>query len=413
MTLLLSSGLRLLAMFVLRTLTLVLPLGMEMLPEAGARAGAEGVPIPPHLSQPPLADALVTYRALSDDGGWPVIQSGPSLRRGDAGERVAMLRDRIGREHHLPPGSNGQDARVFDAHLEAAVREFQRRNGLEQDGIVGPMTLAALNVSASDRVAQIELNLARLRMLPAQLGDPYVAVNVAAQLLQVVQADDVPLTSRIVVGKPSTPTPALSSVITKVVFNPPWNVPVSIAANEVLPRLRQEPQHLLNENMIIVDRPEDPHGLAIDWSIVSLSQFATRLRQLPGPDNALGRIKFEFPNRYSVYLHDTPAKRLFERERRTFSHGCMRMEHPRDLAVFLLRDQGWGMAEIEAVIAQGQTREVPLQHAIPVWVLYLTAFVEDGGVLHFREDVYGWDARDLAVEEGAALSGVAQEGCFG
>ena len=252
---------------------------------------------------------------------------------------------------------------------------------------------------AAARAAQIELNLARLRALPARLGDPYVAVNIAAQYLQVVEDGASPLVSKVIVGKPSTPTPVLSSEFAKVIFNPPWNVPASIAVNEILPELRRDQAYLLKENMIIVGRSSDPHGLAIDWSSMSVGQFATRLRQLPGEGNALGRIKFEFPNPYTVYLHDTPAKRLFERARRTFSHGCMRIERPGDLAAYLLRDQGWGRAEIETAIAEGRTREVSLQRPVTLWVLYLTAFVEADRAVHFREDVYGLDARGRIFEE--------------
>ena len=261
------------------------------------------------------------------------------------------------------------------------------------------MTLASLNVPAASRAAQIDLNLARLRALPGRLGEPYVAVNIAAQHLQVIQDGTIRLVSRVIVGKPSAPTPVLSSRIAKIIFNPPWNVPASIAVNEILPKLRRDRTYLFKESIIIVDRSSDPHGLDVNWSSVSLAQFATRLRQLPGEGNALGRIKFEFPNPYTVYLHDTPAKRLFERARRTFSHGCMRLEHASDLAAFLLRDQGWGQAEIENAIADDQTREISLQRPVPLWVLYLTAVVDAGGTVHFREDVYGFDARGRIFEE--------------
>jgi murein L,D-transpeptidase YcbB/YkuD len=217
-----------------------------------------------------------------------------------------------------------------------------------------------------------------------------VAVNIAAQYLQVVEDGTTPLVSRIIVDKPSTPTSVLSSQFAKVIFHPPWNIPASIAVNEILPELRRDRAYLLKENMIIVGRSSDPHGLAIDWSSISLAEFATRLRQLPGEDNALGRIKFEFPNPYTVYLHDT---------RRTFSHGCMRIERPGDLAAYLLRDQGWARAEIETAVAEGQTREISLQRPVPLWVLYLTAFTEAGSAVHFREDVYGFDARGRIFEE--------------
>jgi len=370
-----------------------------LVPFEQAAQAAELVPMPPHMAQRPLAEALAAYRSLSEAGGWPMMEAGSSLRLGDAGERVAALRARLAREGYLPPTTDRGEAAVFDLALEAAVSEFQRRHGLEEDGVVGPMTLASLNVPAASRAAQIDLNLARLRALPGRLGEPYVAVNIAAQHLQVIQDGTIRLVSRVIVGKPSAPTPVLSSRIAKIIFNPPWNVPASIAVNEILPKLRRDRTYLFKENIIIVDRSSDPHGLDVNWSSVSLAQFATRLRQLPGEGNALGRIKFEFPNPYTVYLHDTPAKRLFERARRTFSHGCMRLEHASDLAAFLLRDQGWGQAEIESAIADDQTREISLQRPVPLWVLYLTAVVDAGGTVHFREDVYGFDARGRIFEE--------------
>jgi murein L,D-transpeptidase YcbB/YkuD len=377
----------------------------------------ELAPLPPHLTKPSLARALTTYRALSDGGGWPSIPAGPSLRLGDAGARVAALRMRLAREGYLPASPSEGEAARFDPALDRAVREFQRRHGLEVDAVVGRETLAALNVPAAARVAQIELNLARLRALPARLGDPYVAVNLAAQDLQLVEDGTSPLVSKVIVGKPSTPTPVLSSEFAKVIFNPPWNVPASIAVNEILPELQRDQAYLLKENMIVVGRPSDPRGLAIDWSSPSATQFATRLRQLPGADNALGRIKFEFPSPYAVYLHDTPARRLFERARRTFSHGCMRMERPRELAAYLLRDQGWGSAEIETAIAEGRTREASLQRPVALWVLYLTAFAQADGAVHFREDVYGLDARGRIFEElgteGIEIASHFTPGCRG
>ena len=385
-------------------------------PAPTALQATELVP-PPHLAETSLARALTTYRALSASGGWSSIPAGPSLHLGDAGARVAALRMRLAREGYLPASTSEGGAARFDPALEGAVREFQRRHGLEVDGVVGRETLAALNVPAAARVAQIELNLARLRALPARLGDPYVAINLAAQYLQVVEDGTSPLVSKVIVGKPSTPTPVLSSQLAKVIFNPPWNVPVSIAVNEILPDLQRDPEYLRNENMIVVGRPADPHGLAIDWSSPSAMQFATRLRQLPGADNALGRIKFEFPSPYAVYLHDTPARRLFERARRTFSHGCMRMERPRELAAYLLRDQGWERDEIETAIAEGETREIPLERPVALWVLYLTAFAGADGAVHFREDVYGFDARGRIFEELGAerveTAGASPPGCRG
>jgi murein L,D-transpeptidase YcbB/YkuD len=200
-------------------------------------------------------------------------------------------------------------------------------------------------------------------------------------------------------------------------FNPPWNVPVSIARNEILPRLRRDPGYLDRENMIILGRPDDPYGHGIDWRTAALGQFVARLRQLPGDKNALGRVMFDFPNPYSVYLHDTPAKNLFDRSRRMFSHGCMRVENPRALALYLLARQGWDPARIEAAIDAGHTERVALDQPMPILVTYLTAFVDGAGAMQFRDDAYGWDAagRTFAELSRQDVAGVAQGagGCAG
>ncbi|HEX7005927.1 MAG TPA: L,D-transpeptidase family protein [Alphaproteobacteria bacterium] len=368
---------------------------------AAARAETpEIVPVPPHRGEEALAAGLDRYRQIQARGGWPVVPSGPTLRIGDSGPRVAALRSRLAADPDLPADTgSAADGDRFDGGLAQAVLTFQHRHGLDPDAAVGRATLAALNVPVERRIAQIELNMKRLEALPAGLEGGYAAVNIADQRLMVVDGDAVALLARVIVGKPSTRTPVLASRIDSVVFNPPWNVPVSIARNEILPRLRRDPGYLARENMIILGRPDDPYGRRIDWTTAALGQFAARLRQLPGDRNALGRIKFEFPNPYSVYLHDTPAKALFQRTRRLFSHGCIRVENPRALALHLLSPQGWDMARIEAAIEAGATRRVSLARPMPIVVLYLTAFADASGAIQFRDDVYGWDAVGRTFDE--------------
>lgn len=257
-----------------------------------------------------------------------------------------------------------------DAGL-ATIEDFQARHGLEPDGVVGPKTRAALNVPVSEHILQLELNLERWRWLPRDPGKRYVLVNIAGFWLNAVEDGNVALESKVIVGKPYTRTPMFSAAMTRVVFNPYWYVPNSIATKEIAPKLRKDPGYLArNHYEQIPGRP----GLA--------------LRQRPGPDNALGRIKFLFPNRFSVYLHDTPSRSLFDRTERTFSHGCIRVEKPLPLAEWVLRQ---GAEEIQAQVDAGREKQVVLDEPIPVHVAYWTAWVDGSGVLQMRRDVYERD----------------------
>src|SRR5690606_13709619 len=253
----------------------------------------EIVSAPVHRGDAVLAAGLERYRQIQARGGWPAVPNGPTLRIGDSGPRVAALRARLAAEPDLPANAGSADADRFDAGLAQAVLAFQHRHGLDSDAAVGRATLAALNVPVERRIAQIELNRKRLEALPAGLEGGYAAVNIADQRLMVVDGDAVALLARVIVGKPSTRTPVLASRIDSVVFNPPWNVPVSIARNEILPRLRRDPGYLARENMIILGRPDDPYGRRIDWTTAALGQFAARLRQLPGDRNARGPLALE------------------------------------------------------------------------------------------------------------------------
>jgi murein L,D-transpeptidase YcbB/YkuD len=330
---------------------------------------------PAHPAYRALERALARYRTLAERGGWPAMPAGGTLRLGDRNERVAALRSRLEASGALappdpaaPPGERG----LFDAPLESAVRAFQERQGLDADGAVGPATLAALNVAAADRVRTIAINLDRWRWLPRDLGERYVMVNIAGFALAVVESGKPVLAMRVVGGKPSTRTPMFTGTLTQIVLNPYWNVPPSILENEILPRMRRDPGYAAREHLEVL-----PDG---------------KVRQRPGPNNALGQIKFLFPNRFNVYLHDTPARSLFSRSVRTFSHGCIRIEKPLELAVYLLRDDpAWPREKIESVLGDGRERWITVPHPLPVHVVYWTAWVDDSGVLQLRQDVYGRD----------------------
>jgi len=326
---------------------------------------------PAHEGYRALKQALAVYRTKD----WPPVPPGAPLRPGDKNERVAALRTRLEASGDLAPpdpAAPAEERDLFDAPLAAALRVFQERHGLDADGAAGPATIEALNVSAADRVRQIAINLDRWRWLPRDLGERYVMVNIAGFALDVVESGKPVLSMRVVAGKPSTRTPMFTGTLTNIVLNPYWNVPPGILKNEIAPKLKSDPGYAARENLEVL-----PDG---------------KVRQRPGANNALGKIKFLFPNRFNVYLHDTPSQALFSRSVRTFSHGCIRVEKPLDLAEYLLRDDpAWTRAKIESVLGDGRERWLAVPRPLPVHLVYWTAWVDDKGALQFRKDVYGRD----------------------
>ncbi|HEX8904117.1 MAG TPA: L,D-transpeptidase family protein, partial [Longimicrobiaceae bacterium] len=324
-----------------------------------------------------LRQALARYRAIVQQGGWPSLP-GRTLHAGDSGSEIAVLRARLAAEAALP-GAAG--AERYDSALVEVLQRFQRRFGITGDGVVGPATRAALNVSAEKRVEQLRAALERERWLPATLGDRYVAVWIPAFELQAVDGGRVALTSRVIGGKEGWHTPIFSAPMTTVIFNPYWNIPPSILGREVLPRQRRDPSYFAREG---IEAVRDGGGV--------------RYRQAPGPRNPLGEVKFVFPNPFNAYLHDTSTPSLFQRDERAFSHGCVRVEKPIDLAVFALSgNAGWPRDSVMAAAGRERERGVTLAAPIPVYVLYRTAWVDDSGDVQFRRDVYELDARLLRV----------------
>ncbi|MGZ7040514.1 MAG: L,D-transpeptidase family protein [Thermoanaerobaculia bacterium] len=313
-----------------------------------------------------LREHLARYRRMSS---WPKIDAGRSLRRGDKGARVDQLVARL-----IVSGELDGIHPTFDARVREAVQKFQRVHGLDADGVAGGRTLRELNVPLPERVRQIELNLERWRWLPAALGARHALINIPQFQLSVVDNDKTVMTMRIVVGKDfEHRTPVFSSEIKEIVFSPYWNVPDSIAAKEVWPEQLRDPAYFEREHIEVL-----ANG---------------RLRQKPGPWNALGFIKFNLPNPYSVYLHDTPARTLFSRSLRTFSHGCIRIEKPVELATWLLRDSpGWTMERVVSESQTGVEHSLRIRNPLPVHILYWTAFVDEAGELNFAPDIYGRDA---------------------
>jgi murein L,D-transpeptidase YcbB/YkuD len=333
-----------------------------------------------------LLTALNTYRAIAQTGGWPFLPPGAVLEWGKRDPRATLLRERLRRSGDLTEIDDGE---IVDAGLAAAISRFQLRHGLTADGRVGAETFAALNVTAAARATQIEVNLRRWQAAP-ELGPTYIRVNTAAQTLELVKAGALALRMPVIVGDRRHPTPEFVAHATGVLFNPPWNVPTSIVAKEIVPRLRRDPGYLARENIRILGRDADPYGQGIDWKRFTAKAGLPRLRQDPGPRNALGLIKFDVPNPHDVYLHDTPGKALFAKSVRAFSHGCIRVSQPRELALALL-GEGWTMAMIDEATEAGTTRRVPLASDVPVHVAYFTAFIGPDGTVAFRQDIYGRD----------------------
>jgi murein L,D-transpeptidase YcbB/YkuD len=336
-----------------------------------------------------LKEALARYRDIEAKGGWPVIPKGPALKPGMKDQRVPALRKYLAITGDLDQEGSGD---AYDEKLVEAVKRYQERNGLTTDGIIAQTTLDMMNVSVADRVHQMALNMERRRWMDDDLGSYYVFVNVADQALKVVKNGKTIHTARIVVGKPYTRTPVFSETMKYVVLNPYWGVPPSIANNEYLPKLRKNPGILRRDNIkVLASSGSEIDPYSVNWA--SLKRVPYQLRQDSGPKNALGRVKFMFPNRFNVYLHDTPAKSLFAKDLRVFSHGCMRVQDPLALAALLLGEQGWTRAKIDAQIASGGQRVITLKQHIPVHVTYLTVWVNKDGSVNFRRDPYNRDGQ--------------------
>ena len=344
-----------------------------------------------------LRDAYARERERTAHGGWPAVPAGPTLKPGARDPRVPALRARLAATGELPPGT-GVSSPEFDATVEAAVEVFQARHGLDADGAVGAATLAELNVPVEARLEQMRVNLERGRWLLHDLPPTFVVVNVAGFEVYFLRDSEVVWTARAQVGRPYRQTPIFRSELTYLVLNPTWTVPPSILAHDVLPAQRRDPSYLARKGLKVIDRSgRVVPASSIDWSTATARNFRYNLRQDPGPENALGRIKFMFPNPYAVYMHDTPSRSLFEKSDRAFSSGCIRVERPLELAELLLAGQtGWDQTALARAIAEGKTRAVTLAAPVPVLLSYWTAWVDRSGTLQFRRDLYGRDARIVA-----------------
>jgi murein L,D-transpeptidase YcbB/YkuD len=360
---------------------------------------------PSHPGYRSLVAALSPLRDVAARGGWPVVAPGPTLEPGDEDATVVpSLWARLVAGGYLPSDLTAENPGIYDERLQAAVRGFQERHGLEPDARVGTRTRAALAIGAAERARQVELNLERWRWLPRDLGDRFLLVNVAGFSLQVEEGGREVLRMRVAVGREARRTPVFSSEVQQVVLSPSWGVPRRLAIADVLPKIRDDPGYLASHGISVHREsapgatPVDPS--TIDWASLDRNQFPFVLRQAPGPLNPLGSVKFLFPNPFDVYLHDTPSRGVFQRFDRDVSSGCVRLERAMELAAYLLADDPrWTSESLAAAAASGRERVVPLRRPIPVHIQYWTAWVDPERDLQLRADLYG---RDLRLERALA-----------
>ena len=373
-------------------------------------------------------ERLREYRALAAIGGWPTLPDGPTLKPGTYDPRVPTLRARlrvtrdleaVGVTPPTPPqletaaiprngaaslSQNGVAApppdQFYDAELEAAVKRFQERHGLTADGAVGPGTRAAMNVPVEARIDQIRVNLERARWVMHELKGDFVLVDVAGFDVTYFRHGEPIWTSKVIVGRPYRETPIFKSLITYVVFNPTWTIPPTILVKDKLPIISRDPGYLKRNNIRVFDsRGSEVSPYSVNWSQYGAGRMPPyQLRQDPGEDNALGLVKIMFPNPHMVYLHDTPAKSLFDKDERTFSSGCIRVQKAFELAELVLNDPAtWNQESMAAVVATRRMQTVNLATPVPVLILYWTAQPRPDGQVIFRNDVYGRDKTTLAA----------------
>ncbi len=348
---------------------------------------------PHHQAYMALKNALSHYKVIAGQGGWPQVPSGPSLRPGMVDTRVSALRHRLAVTGDYLASGKGK-SNLYDPSLVTAVKAFQKRHHLEADGVIGKNTVVAMNITAEERIKQIRVNLERTRWIIHDLPSSSLIVDIAGFMLQYYHNNQQVWSSKVMVGKPYHQTPIFRSAITYIVLNPTWTITPDIIKNETVPTIIRDPDFLARQNLRVLDR----EGNEVDPELIPWQQYRGRyfpyiIRQNAGRDNALGLIKFMFPNPYHVYLHDTPSKSLFGRTRRAFSHGCIRVQNPLDLGHMILANDTGNPTTPERmnqILASGKTVTVILKQPLPIYLMYLTTNVSDGKVM-FKPDLYQRD----------------------
>ncbi len=344
-----------------------------------------------------LERAIVTYTSIVANGGWRPIPKGPMMAPGTSGDRVVLLNRRL-----IASGDQRRSAarsHKYNDEEVSAVKRFQRRHGLKVTGRVNRLTLQALNISAKHRLAQLKVNLGRVRKIAAQVrGKRYVMINIPAYELQAVSNGRVALYSRVITGKPNTPTPTMKVNVRAVNFFPFWNVPRSIARRAIVPKAAKDPGYLTRERIRVYGSKGELNPASVNWSRASAGNY--RFRQDPGPRNALGLIRFDMPNKHIVYMHDTPLQSLFRYGVRSYSAGCVRVNKVAELAAWMLNDNGnWSQNSVRRALGAQKAKTVKLKRQVPVHLVYVTAWGSEDGGANFRLDIYNKDGAPRIVAD--------------
>jgi L,D-transpeptidase YcbB len=378
------------------------PLEVTVARIAEAASPGDGIEAtkPKHFIYVGLKGALANLREIAAKGGWPTVRSGRPIKPGGTDPRIPAIRARLTATGELHGG--GGSSTVYDPELRRAVELFQARNRLDANGIIGKEEIAAMNVSAAERADQVRVNMERARWVLPGLTEDFMLVNLPAFKAYLIRGGKNTWEARTQVGDEGKQTPSFTATMRTVVLNPDWTVPPMIIREEVIEGMKQGKDFITKKGLVVTDnkgQQVDPGS--INWDDASSDNFPYTLKQPPGPDNALGRVKFLFPNPYSIYLHDTPSKASFEAENRTFSHGCIRLENPLELAEILLSGQdSWNSGKIQEALATGETQNVNLEHTIPVVIVYWTVSVGTSGEVRYARDIYGLDPPVLAALNG-------------
>ncbi len=339
-----------------------------------------------------LKSLLREYRTIAGEGGWGTVDRGEVLKPGMSDPRVLQLRARLEKSGDISP-RQVPDPMLYSPDLVLAFEQFQKRNGLDVDGIIGPGSLSMLNVTAEERMRQIIINMERWRHMPRDMGDRHLMVNIAAFELYTYEDGTLVEARPVMVGKDRHQTPIFSDELEYVDINPTWTVPYSIATKEMLPKLQANPGYL-GPNFELLSGGQSIPFTSVNFNNYSRGDFPFTIRQKPGAKNALGIIKFMLPNRHAIYLHDTPSKALFGKTQRAFSHGCIRVYKPLEFGVSVLRNEpGWNLEKLQRVVETRKTTRVRLKQKVPVHIVYATAWRGEGGSVEFRKDIYSRDKK--------------------
>lgn len=351
----------------------------------------------PGLVYERLKAELERHRHIAAAGGWPEVANGPTIRPGSNDPRLQTLLRRLAISGDLDDDGRWAVAQGYNEALQDAVRRFQLRHGLEPDALVGGATLQALNVPIEKRIDQIRVNLERARWWSDSEVENLILVNVAGFRAYVIRDRKTVWTTKVIVGTTEDKTPLFQATLKSIVFNPTWTVPYSIASEELLPEIKADPGYLAKGRYELFDSDGNVVDPAtVDWRPYHSRNFPFTVVQRPGPANLLGQVKFIFPNEYSVCMHDTPSRYLFSKAGRAFSHGCIRVDRPIELAEVLLAGEGWTRQQVDARVRSQATSTVVLAQPLPVFVRYWTAEVSEQGEMYFYDDIYERDAAELA-----------------